>query len=103
ATYAALLQQHSFPTRRPSDLWSTTATQSGCQNCATALGPQARNCAGSARGSPSANERPLRTTCHHEAEEPRSSPSPRHSGRCSRSEEHTSELQSRGHLVCRLL
>src|SRR5690625_5892932 len=24
-------------------------------------------------------------------------------GQCSRSEEHTSELQSRGHLVCRLL
>src|SRR5690625_7045757 len=24
-------------------------------------------------------------------------------GRCARSEEHTSELQSRGHLVCRLL
>src|SRR5439155_19096892 len=26
-----------------------------------------------------------------------------HNSRCQRSEEHTSELQSRGHLVCRLL
>src|SRR5207302_6478686 len=28
---------------------------------------------------------------------------PAHPGRCTRSEEHTSEFQSRGHLVCRLL
>src|SRR2546421_6480509 len=32
-----------------------------------------------------------------------SSPVPRHAGRSSRSEEHTSELQSRSDLVCRLL
>src|SRR5439155_21899380 len=30
-------------------------------------------------------------------------PVPRGTGKTSRSEEHTSELQSRGHLVCRLL
>src|SRR5689334_24377803 len=33
----------------------------------------------------------------------RSQTSPYHSGSCSRSEEHTSELQSQFHLVCRFL
>src|SRR5690625_6577529 len=41
---------------------------------------------------------------HGAADDSPSAPSPRwHHGWSTRSEEHTSELQSRGHLVCRLL
>src|SRR2546429_4260238 len=46
----------------------------------------------------SANAPPLQRTAW-----PARSPAPRRPGRLPRSEEHTSELQSRLHLVCRLL
>src|SRR5207253_10929130 len=64
---------HSFPTRRSSDLFAATTRRAK-------LGP----------GRVSRNSRPISIF-------PRSRP------RGHRSEEHTSELQSRGHLVCRLL
>src|SRR5207253_10349119 len=71
---------HSFPTRRSSDLRTGSSS-----------GPDRRLPVRSARGCPSCS-RPSRE---------------RNRSRCNhaqnRSEEHTSELQSRGHLVCRLL
>src|SRR5439155_23570610 len=69
---------HSFPTRRSSDLLDRT-----CRRCRTSQ----RLLAGSRRTKRAA--RPRRACCQRYA--------------FSRSEEHTSELQSRGHLVCRLL
>src|SRR5207253_10851144 len=81
---------HSFPTRRSSDLIPRTS----CAPFATRRsGPSTRtrrasSCPAAAGTAP----RPVRGR---RAEPPRV-------GR-RRSEEHTSELQSRGHLVCRLL
>src|SRR5262245_65625312 len=75
----------SFPTRRSSDLWrrskgrqkaSARDAADGAGRTAGARNAAARNAAGTAR---------------------------RASGARSRSEEHTSELQSLRHLVCRLL
>src|SRR5207253_11472704 len=66
---------HSFPTRRSSDLPRCSSLQSCSSSSVTSAGAWA---------SPS-----IRSTAPHR--------------RRVRSEEHTSELQSRGHLVCRLL
>src|SRR5439155_24629636 len=77
---------HSFPTRRSSDLGTGTVPR----------------CTGPAC-SPSARCRP-RTRAPKTAPGPPPSPHrPAPPPARERSEEHTSELQSRGHLVCRLL
>src|SRR5690606_40865287 len=77
---------HSFPTRRSSDL------------------PGASNCSGRRKESPS---RLIKNCAVDTLPQKNSSPrSPNHRARLfwtARSEEHTSELQSRENLVCRLL
>src|SRR5436305_14661736 len=75
---------HSFPTRRSSDLNSTMRT---CRN-----GMRSEERGGRCSLSPST---PGQGSASHAKPSPGRSPS--------RSEEHTSELQSRPHLVCRLL
>src|SRR5438105_6705576 len=77
---------HSFPTRRSSDLiCGTPACSSSAQaSCST---PSARICRTSRAASNASRRRRRRAR----------------SRRLSRSEEHTSELQSRVDLVCRLL
>src|SRR5207253_11053295 len=77
--YCAHLSLHSFPTRRSSDLTAVWTPSSWSRALPT--------CAASAHCSA--------------AMSPWSSGPKLH--RWGRSEEHTSELQSRGHLVCRLL
>src|SRR5690625_5585714 len=75
---------HSFPTRRSSDLLGRSARERPVlvllsrhrASGGSPAGPGRRRSKGGAPSSP---------------------------GRAARSEEHTSELQSRGHLVCRLL
>src|SRR5690349_23600533 len=74
--YDVPLSQHSFPTRRSSDLTGTL-----------------RGCTGRRCGACSCKTRPACGT----SRSPRCRPSR------ARSEEHTSELQSRRELVCRLL
>src|SRR5439155_25324208 len=58
-----------------------------------------------ALASPSDRHRRLRSVLGGAADRGRAPPDPHgaRGGRIERSEEHTSELQSRGHLVCRLL
>src|SRR5437870_13369313 len=68
-----------FPTRRSSDLVPPQTRR--CRACHRAAAPVLRHCRGFAVGEDA----------------------PRIVARLKRSEEHTSELQSRGHLVCRLL
>src|SRR5205085_11224628 len=78
-----ILDLHSFPTRRSSDLGRRRATRTWCARAPASGFP------GRATGSGTAPHRPQWSvwSC------PRSS----------RSEEHTSELQSQSNLVCRLL
>src|SRR5439155_23612483 len=81
--YGAHPALHSFPTRRSSDLGVPARLL---------IGPWTHIAAGNGLpvdGVPSVNELELRWYDHYL--------------RGVRSEEHTSELQSRGHLVCRLL
>src|SRR5690625_5965043 len=74
----------SFPTRRSSDLGTRCGRWHGsCTPTVTATAPSARSC-------PTGSRALLRS-------------GPTREVACGRSEEHTSELQSRGHLVCRLL
>src|SRR5207253_10940871 len=75
---------HSFPTRRSSDLASGSASERPLAYFRGAAFPARRLAA------PPCNEEGLSTV------EPSGDVE-------ARSEEHTSELQSRGHLVCRLL
>src|SRR5207253_10015443 len=94
---------HSFPTRRSSDLTSVLAinpcswrrfrsvvglTDNPCPPCSTASFCVSATAASGSRYRSSPSTQPIRLPwdCHSD-----------------RSEEHTSELQSRGHLVCRLL
>src|SRR5207253_9707387 len=84
----------SFPTRRSSDLSGyTVAAQARSPNVAPAFRPR---CQTGPRSAPCDN-----------AASSREGPWRRRNAGCGslseRSEEHTSELQSRGHLVCRLL
>src|SRR5438552_18092105 len=72
---------HSFPTRRSSDLLVGRFGRSG--HCPTGRRPESRRLCPVRRATPAA------------------APAPR--TKASRSEEHTSELQSPDHLVCRLL
>src|SRR5438874_6359385 len=71
---------HSFPTRRSSDLPSGRASRGSCRS-PTSRPPAATGCCSKARVVRPASR----------------------AGRRRRSEEHTSELQSRRDLVCRLL
>src|SRR5207253_10871122 len=92
----ALLDLHSFPTRRSSDLCAEAA-----RGVDGPVGDRTR--IPRARAQSLANGRTLTaSTARGHARDQRerivTMPS-----RFSRSEEHTSELQSRGHLVCRLL
>src|SRR5207253_11233169 len=91
---------HSFPTRRSSDLIFNYITSQGTGTCASAklgipganLGCSASNtCSSSSCGLTSIN---IAGGGYWSLGDRGYSP---------RSEEHTSELQSRGHLVCRLL
>src|SRR5437870_10866044 len=80
---------HSFPTRRSSDLrWSASATMLPLQKRAI-VGAGNRGLARQPSGAV------IRTG--------RKRPAFVGTGSCVRSEEHTSELQTRGHIVCRLL
>src|SRR5690625_6836200 len=77
----------SFPTRRSSDL-------SHCGGGGRTPGPNPPPTAANPASAASSSSDPAGGCC--ETARGRS-------GECRRSEEHTSELQSRGHLVCRLL
>src|SRR5439155_26743681 len=85
---------HSFPTRRSSDLL--------CNRCSRARSPASAPCGSSKRSAPMRPThgciRPHPARCLGRSTESRKT-----RARHFRSEEHTSELQSRGHLVCRLL
>src|SRR5690606_41542260 len=83
---------HSFPTRRSSDLscWPTRPTPWPC----------ARPCR---RSVPVASTSPSSASTHPGARVQPCWPPPTAAPSSSRSEEHTSELQSRENLVCRLL
>src|SRR5690606_39529647 len=93
----ALCYLHSFPTRRSSDLgpgaplrvppWSYRPR------------PQLRGCLLGCRREPCSARAPR----SHRTQVPACVPSRRRICRAARSEEHTSELQSRENLVCRLL
>src|SRR5699024_12549161 len=83
--YAALPDLHSFPTRRSSDLW---------ERLAASLTGRGSSSAGSCAAPASAS----RCIACSVASKTSSRP-----GITTRSEEHTSELQSRFDLVCRLL
>src|SRR5207253_8401787 len=92
-----LSELHSFPTRRSSDLCYWAALD--------APGSRRRNCAWRDMGGAL---RIAAATVSSISGGARSHPTARGSGAAhgagsTRSEEHTSELQSRGHLVCRLL
>src|SRR5207253_4123632 len=98
--YAPHTHLHSFPTRRSSDL-SASSTRSA------RLGADDTTAAQRARGRTRRwHRRPSRRSSWRRTKEyPRSSATSSRT-RCipaTRSEEHTSELQSRGQLVCRLL
>src|SRR5439155_19691927 len=90
--YADHRDLHSFPTRRSSDLFGLNAaplTNRGATRSARPPAPPPPPEPGSKAKRPTF---PIPGSVNHSAP----------SGRL-RSEEHTSELQSRGHLVCRLL
>src|SRR5207249_11415188 len=87
--YAAPRDLPSFPTRRSSDLVSSSARSS----------PSRRSASSARRRAPSISDRRARSARRMAAAaSPCAARAPR-----SRSEEHTSELQSRFDLVCRLL
>src|SRR5206468_11479456 len=83
--YAANRYLHSFPTRRSSDLFARRPSSDG-----------------RGRTSTSASSRPA-CRPRRRPGNPTRSPARGRPSRVSRSEEHTSELQSRSDLVCRLL
>src|SRR5690606_41691539 len=62
-----------------------------------------RSCASLNRPAPAPRARPRRTTCPPRTRAMTTATAPRQSASRIRSEEHTSELQSRENLVCRLL
>src|SRR5207253_11034507 len=93
----ALPPLHSFPTRRSSDL----AARFEISATGPLFGPRMTE----PSGVPAEIERRVLAAAGTSAEELNSARTVKYSGgrRPLRSEEHTSELQSRGHLVCRLL
>src|SRR5207253_10779970 len=90
--HGALRVLHSFPTRRSSDLFAMHAGIPTHHDVNPLTQTQA---------SQQANGRFLRLIGHHG--KPQAQRVQPRKPRGHRSEEHTSELQSRGHLVCRLL
>src|SRR5207253_9573305 len=95
---AASLHLHSFPTRRSSDL--AVARAKGILRLPSLLTDQ--------RLIDQEEERPRQPAFHHQQLATqrcgwRQPAQQFPSQKAARSEEHTSELQSRGHLVCRLL
>src|SRR5439155_20993534 len=82
---------HSFPTRRSSDL--TDASDADLTVSTPGIRPRRKGC----RPATTTRRAPARTASRAMIFPNGPSPDWR------RSEEHTSELQSRGHLVCRLL
>src|SRR5205823_9318765 len=90
ASSAATDDHHSFPTRRSSDLRPARAPPPGA--------PCTRDRPGAARSPRAAGSARRSRRSHVEA-----SASPRARATRTRSEEHTSELQSLAYLVCRLL
>src|SRR5207253_11156238 len=95
-TPPAPLALPSFPTRRSSDLRSSSARRRSSTTCGTSTASsrsaRARSSHAPSRPRP---DRPGRSVQHEAYRCPHVT--------SFRSEEHTSELQSRGHLVCRLL
>src|SRR5207253_4641064 len=89
----------SFPTRRSSDLFSTTTTMAGSTFISLTDRPLPPQKAQSPRPAPCSS---TTITTAPSPTSPTKPACPMIAG-VSRSEEHTSELQSRGHLVCRLL
>src|SRR5690606_39451423 len=86
------LHTHSFPTRRSSDLRSSATSPARSPSARRAISSSSSVPTTSARTGPSTGSCAASSTTWSWA-----------STRSSRSEEHTSELQSRENLVCRLL
>src|SRR5207253_11523094 len=86
----------SFPTRRSSDL--THFREIGCPRAAAFGSPRTTGSRASVLQFQASPARPS-----HQPPPPATDVHRRSRGCLRRSEEHTSELQSRGHLVCRLL
>src|SRR5207244_10924453 len=88
---------HSFPTRRSSDLssvrWSSCRRGRMSSSIFSARGESIRGCSARTQGNRTVNVLPLPSSLLSETSPPSNL----------RSEEHTSELQSPDHLVCRLL
>src|SRR5205814_10654412 len=97
--YAAHLPLHRFPTRRSSDLTLSKPPRS--QACSTRRRASARAPPAVCPCTSSASRFGSGTWFHSPSEHSSKYPEP--PGRSKRSEEHTSELQSLRHLVCRLL
>src|SRR5207253_9344709 len=96
--HAALRTLHSFPTRRSSDLHRCRWRVCCCGHWHTCAAPRTSS------SSCTAQEALRSCTLHCSHAKTFGWSCRRNRWRCSaRSEEHTSELQSRGHLVCRLL
>src|SRR5690606_41166376 len=95
--------RHSFPTRRSSDLRSPPLTPrtSLARSAASAVPTSVAPLTGRRRSSPLKKER--RSSLPDELETPARHPRAGDPLIIKRSEEHTSELQSRENLVCRLL
>src|SRR5207253_7058597 len=89
ARYRDLRARHSFPTRRSSDLVAALVAASAGR-CRSDRFRTTRD------GRMAADEQCAQNGISEPGLRPRAAA-------CYRSEEHTSELQSRGHLVCRLL
>src|SRR5206468_8583892 len=85
---------HSFPTRRSSDLFGGSLTAASCAHVAQRRDSRLRSAVQTRRP-----QYPHAARCSAQASLPHTG----HSSTSSRSEEHTSELQSRSDLVCRLL
>src|SRR5207253_10337967 len=94
---------HSFPTRRSSDLRSKENIRTQAAVLRPTPGSEVRKSIASSRGASASHDRSISVPLPRSASWIRGDlVTDRPPGRIARSEEHTSELQSRGHLVCRL-
>src|SRR5690606_41424335 len=93
--------RHAFPTRRSSDLVSSMSACTECARGSVSTDAGAASCSPCQPGYSSAEDRRSCQPCAAGffADFPHQYPC----SACQRSEEHTSELQSRENLVCRLL
>src|SRR5204863_7466757 len=96
--YAHHRALHSFPTRRSSDLPGSVASSTGCAGPTGWSVPTCSTCWAASAERRASSCWPCSTAIATPGSSTSSSPAQR-----SRSEEHTSELQSRRDLVCRLL